>query len=158
MNIREAIATDLDQLAALFDQYRVFYRKPSDVPAAQKFLNERIAHQDSKIYVTETDNSTLAGFVQLYPLFSSTRVQRLWLLNDLFVNLVYRGQGVSVKLIERAKQLVVASSACGMFLETEKTNLIGNNLYPKTGFKLNEVSNFYEWNNETGVNDQDAIL
>jgi len=33
-----------------------------------------------------------------------------------------------------------------MFLETEKTNLIVNALYPKTGFVLNSDSNYYEWN------------
>jgi len=36
-----------------------------------------------------------------------------------------------------------------MFLETEKPNLIGNKLYPKTGFELNEGSNFYEWNTKS---------
>jgi len=49
-------------------------------------------------------------------------------------------------LIEKAKNLVEMSDAFGLFLETEKSNLIGNNLYPKAGFKLNEDSNFYEWN------------
>ena len=32
-----------------------------------------------------------------------------------------------------------------MMLETEKSNKIGNNLYPETGFKKNDLSNFYEW-------------
>ena len=32
-----------------------------------------------------------------------------------------------------------------MMLETEKSNKIGNDLYPKTGFKINNLSNFYEW-------------
>jgi len=41
--------------------------------------------------------------------------------------------------------LVKKSNACGMMLETEKSNRIGNNLYPKTGFKINDLSNFYEW-------------
>ena len=32
-------------------------------------------------------------------------------------------------------------------LETEKMNKIGNQLYLKTGFIQNQVSNFYEWTN-----------
>ncbi|MFT6871357.1 MAG: GNAT superfamily N-acetyltransferase [Roseivirga sp.] len=68
----------------------------------------------------------------------------MWLLNDLFVSPEFRGKGISVKLIERAKELVKDSSACAMFLETERSNLIGDNLYPKTEFKLNEGSNFYK--------------
>jgi ribosomal protein S18 acetylase RimI-like enzyme len=30
-------------------------------------------------------------------------------------------------------------------LETEKSNTTGNNLYPKTGFVLDELHNFYYW-------------
>lgn len=145
MQVREAKKSDLDQLSALFDGYRVFYRKDSDKEKAKEFLSERLQNNDSEIYVYESNEGKLAGFVQLYPLFSSTRMRKLWLLNDLFVSPDFRGQGVSVKLIERAKQLVADSSAFGMFLETEKTNLIGNNLYPRTGFKLNEESHYYEW-------------
>ena len=58
-----------------------------------------------------------------------------------------RSKGFSIGLIQKAKTLVVETNACGMYLETDKTNLIGNNLYPKTGFKLNSTTNFYEWTN-----------
>ena len=147
MNIRKTTSADLNQLAQLFDGYRVFYRKNSDLDGAFSFLKERLEQKDSEIYVCEFEGK-LIGFVQLYPLFSSTRMKKLWLLNDLFVDSDYRGKGVSVQLIERAKQLVRDSNACGMFLETEKSNKIGNNLYPKTGFTFNEGSNFYDWNVE----------
>ncbi|HIA36003.1 MAG TPA: GNAT family N-acetyltransferase [Flavobacteriales bacterium] len=147
MITREAEKKDLEQLVELFDGYRVFYRKDSDLKATISFLSERLDNKDSKIFISETINNQLVGFVQLYPLFSSTRMKKLWLLNDLFVKPEFRGQGCSVKLIERAKKLVKDSSACAMFLETEKSNIIGNNLYPKTGFKLNKGSNFYEWSN-----------
>ena len=100
-----------------------------------------------KFFVAENSDRMLVGFVQLYPLFSSTRMKKLWLLNDLFVNPEFRSKGVSVNLIDKSKQLVKETKACGMFLETEKSNFIGNNLYPKTEFKLNEGSNYYEWNN-----------
>lgn len=145
MNYRKATLKDIDQVAKLFDGYRVFYKKESDVKKAQLFLEERIMNNDSEIFVAENDDHKLLGFVQLYPLFSSTRMKKLWLLNDLFVDANYRGKEISVGLINRAKQLVKETNACGMFLETEKSNLIGNNLYPKTGFELNKGSNFYEW-------------
>lgn len=148
MTTRTAQSTDLEQLSHLFNGYRVFYRKESDVPAAKDFLMQRLTKADSEIFVCETPEGQLVGFVQLYPLFSSTRMQKLWLLNDLFVDPDYRGRGISVQLIERAKQLVRDSEACAMFLETERSNDIGNALYPRTGFKLNEGSNFYEWTKE----------
>ena len=145
MNYRKAQNKDLDDLSALFDKYRVFYRKEADIERAKDFLAERISSNDSEIFVAENTESQLVGFVQLYPLFSSTRMEKLWLLNDLFVDPDNRGKGVSIGLINKAKELVKKSDACGMFLETEKSNLIGNNLYPKTGFELNKGANFYEW-------------
>jgi ribosomal protein S18 acetylase RimI-like enzyme len=146
MNYRKAKNKDLDFLTELFDSYRVFYRNKTDIGNAKMFLEERISRNDSEIFVAENTEQKLIGFVQLYPLFSSTRMEKLWLLNDLFVNPEYRGKGISIGLINRAKELVKESNACGMFLETEKSNFIGNKLYPKTGFELNEGSNYYQWN------------
>mgnify|MGYP001796220860 CR=1 FL=1 len=143
--IRPATSVDLPQLANLFDQYRVFYRKDSDIQGAQNFLQERLTLADSHIYVSE-ENGILQGFVQLYPIFSSTRMQRLWLLNDLFVAPNHRGKGLSLLLLDAGKQLCRNTNACGVLLETEKSNAIGNQLYPRADFKLNDGSNFYEWN------------
>lgn len=143
--VREATLQDLDELAALFDAYRVFYEKQSDIAAAHAFLSERITRNESEIFVAIHPDGAMTGFVQLYPLFSSTRMRRLWLLNDLFVHPRYRGQGISVMLIDAAKQLCVRTGACGMMLETAQSNVIGNNLYPATGFTLDTGHNYYSW-------------
>ena len=145
MNIRRANIKDIPQLAALFDAYRVFYEKASDIEQAEIFLSERIHKNESVIFVAENEAHMLTGFVQLYPLFSSTRMKRFWLLNDLYVAPEQRGKGISVALIDAAKELCSISGSCGMMLETAKSNLIGNNLYPKTGFELDEAHNYYSW-------------
>lgn len=150
-NIRKAIQEDLVQISHLFDEYRVFYHKTSDLLAAQQFLSERLEKKDSEIFVAENEEK-LVGFVQLYPLFSSTRMKRYWLLNDLYVNSNSRGKGFSKALIERAKELCRESDSCGMYLETGKTNMIGNQLYPGTGFRKYDEVNFYEW--EVIINDK----
>lgn len=147
INYRKAEVKDLFQLSKLFDKYRVFYNKTSDASGAQKFLLERIENSDSEIIVAETEDGSLVGFTQLYPLFSSTKMQRLWLLNDLYVSELFRGKGVSKALIDAAKEIAINTNACGLLLETAKTNEIGNRLYPATGFKLESESNFYFWNN-----------
>jgi len=144
MRVREAKLSDLKNLSVLFNSYRMFYGKKFDLKVAEEFLRSRIEKKDSKIFVCDFNNE-LSGFVQLYPLFSSTRVSKYWLLNDLFVDIKKRGKGYSKLLIERSKELVIESKACGMMLETEKSNDIGNMLYPSTGFKKNELCNFYEW-------------
>lgn len=145
MTIRKATIDDLQQLAVLFDAYRVFYEKTSDIEQALVFLSERIHKNESVIFVAENEDNILTGFVQLYPLFSSTRMKRFWLLNDLFVAKEQRSKGISIALIDAAKELCRTSGSCGMMLETAKSNLIGNNLYPKTGFELDEAHNYYSW-------------
>jgi len=142
--IRRATTNDLPQLSQLFDAYRVFYRKPSDITRASNFLNERMKENDSVVFVDD-ENGTLTGFTQLYPQFSSTRMQRSWLLNDLYVQPSFRGKGISKKLIEAAKQLARETNAAGLLLETEKTNKTGNQLYPSAGFVLYNETNFYWW-------------
>lgn len=146
-NTRKATLQDLEQLAGLFDQYRIFYHKDSDIPAAEKFLKERIENKDSEIFVAE-NKGKLVGFVQLYPLFSSTRMKRYWLLNDLYVNENFRGKGFSKQLIEESKELAKSTGAAGILLETGKSNDIGNQLYPSCGFEIYDEVNFYEWTNK----------
>ena len=143
-NTRKATIDDLSQLAQLFDEYRMFYHKSSDISGAEQFISERLENRDSEIFVVEEDGK-LGGFVQLYPLFSSTRMKRYWLLNDLYVNSNSRGKGYSKVLIEEAKVLCRTSDSCGMYLETRKENMIGNQLYPSAGFKKYDEVNFYEW-------------
>lgn len=146
MKIFQATSQQIDQVVELFDAYRVWYRKESDKAAAKAFLLERIYAKESVIFVCENEAKQLVGFTQLYPIFSSTRMQRMWLLNDLFVHNEHRGKGISKVLIEKAKELARSNNAAGILLETEKNNTIGNQLYPSVGFELEE-HNFYFWAN-----------
>jgi GNAT superfamily N-acetyltransferase len=140
--VRRASLEDVPNLAILFDQYRVFYRKESDISGAISFLSDRLSREESVVFTCEKEGF-LAGFVQLYPLFSSTRMKRLWLLNDLFVAPDFRGQGISKTLIEASINFAIQTGACGLSLETEKTNFIANQLYISTRWELDEDHNYY---------------
>jgi len=145
MFIRQATIGDLDSVVELFDQYRIFYKQASDKEGARQFLERRINYHESIIYLIEVNEKDV-GFVQLYPIFSSVRMKRMWLLNDLFVDSNYRGKGLSKALIEQCKKLCENSGAAGLMLETEKSNTIGNQLYPATGFQLSDNNYYYYWN------------
>ncbi|MDC6456642.1 GNAT family N-acetyltransferase [Flavobacteriaceae bacterium] len=145
MKSRKATKLDIKDLSKLFDKYRIFYENKTDVETAEKFLNQRLQNGESEIFVAENEESKIVGFIQLYPIFSSTRMQKLWLLNDLFVDENYRGKGVSVLLINQSKKLCKQTEACGLILETAKTNEIGNHLYHKAGFTLDIEHNYYSW-------------
>ncbi len=146
MKIITATLDELPQIAILFDMYRVFYKKTSDIAGATAFLQDRLTQKDSQIFLLVAENEKdIIGFTQLYPLWSSTRMGKLWLLNDLFIHPAQRGHGFAHLLMERAKQLARETHAVGVMLETAKSNDIGNNLYPKAGFELDTAFNWYHW-------------
>lgn len=151
ITIRSAQPDDLRALSRLFNLYRIFYKQPDDISGAMTFISERLSAGDSQLLVSVDKDGALNGFTQLYPLFSSTRMKRLWLLNDLFVLEEFRGQGISKQLIAAAKELAINSNACGLLLETAQSNHIGNRLYPATGFVLENNSNFYFWTNKSVI-------
>jgi len=144
MEIINARIDDLDSLAEMFDLYRQFYRQPANITGAKSFLRDRMNGNESIIFISK-EKEIYTGFVQCYPIFSSVSIKRMWLLNDLFVREEFRGKGISKLLIDRCKQLAKETGAKGLMLETDKTNHIGNKLYPKEGFVLNTSSNFYSW-------------
>ncbi len=144
MIIRRATLLDLDQLVILFEAYRVWYRKEADPEKARQFLKERLILKDSVILLALHEGQAV-GFTQLYPSFSSTRMARLWILNDLFITESHRGHKHSTLLIDAVKTHCKETDGCGILLETEVSNTIGNKLYLKTGFQLEE-NNFYYWN------------
>ena len=146
IHIRQAALEDMEALVALFDAYRVWYEKPSDPQGAEDFLRARMEQGESIVYLA-CEGEAVVGFTQLYPLFSSTRMKRLWLLNDLFVDAAHRGKGISKLLLERAKTLARETGACEVMLETAKTNDIGNQLYSSAGFELGTDFNWYHWEN-----------
>lgn len=145
MKIIQASIKELDIAADLFNEYRIFYGKPSDIDAARNFLTDRINNNESVIYIAYDENGNGMGFTQLYPLFSSTRVSKLWLLNDLFVNEKFRNKGVAEALLEKAKKLAIETGSCGLTLETANSNLPAQKLYEKNGWQRDEDHTFFSW-------------
>ncbi|MDI9356638.1 MAG: GNAT family N-acetyltransferase [Chitinophagaceae bacterium] len=138
---------NLPELALLFDTYRIFYGQKSDVDSAYLFLKERMKKKESEIFIASIEKK-IAGFVQLYPIFTSVGMKRLWLLNDLYVDETMRGKGIAKKLIERCKVLAHKTNAKGLFLQTQNTNQKAQELYTKMGFSKDTDFSDYYWNRE----------
>nr|WP_298929892.1 GNAT family N-acetyltransferase [uncultured Allomuricauda sp.] len=145
MKFRKAILRDIPNLAKLFEEYRVFYGEESNLELAASFIGQRIKNGESIVFIGENADNQIVGFAQLYPLFSSTRLKKIWLLNDLFVDSNFRGRGISKNLLDCAKDLCRETGACELTLETQRNNIIANRLYKKTGFLLDIEHNFYAW-------------
>ncbi|HEU5218806.1 MAG TPA: GNAT family N-acetyltransferase [Gemmatimonadales bacterium] len=143
MNLRRATIADLPTLVPLFDAYRAFYSQPSDPARAERFLRERLAGNESVIYLAESGGTPL-GFVQLYPSFWSVAACRSWILNDLFVSPEHRGTGAGRALMERARAHAVQTGAGGLSLATQRTNLTAQRLYESEGWQRDEEFLHYE--------------
>ena len=138
ITVRHATIHDLDLVAPLFDAYRVFYRQPSDLAASAHFLRERFQHHESVVMLAVDEEGEGAGFVQLYPVFTSVRMGRLYLLNDLFVAPRARRRGVAAALMHEATDYARAVGAMGIMLTTAHANVEAQRLYESLGWKKDE--------------------
>ena len=100
MNIKGINLSEANLVIGLFDKYRVFYKKDSDIGLAERFIKTRLGNNESVIFVAlEGDQPT--GFTQLYPKYSSVSAVKNWILNDLYVDSNYRKQGIGEALIKK---------------------------------------------------------
>ncbi|MFN6571689.1 GNAT family N-acetyltransferase [Dendronalium sp. ChiSLP03b] len=142
MQVVLAAAEHLENLSVLFDLYRVFYQQTSDLESAKKFLYKRLQNRDSVIFVVNVENN-LVGFTQLYPSFSSVSMKRVWILNDLFVQEVYRNKGVARLLMEAAENYAKETKAVRIVLATQIANTVAQKLYESRGYLKDEE--FYHY-------------
>ncbi|ETW08329.1 hypothetical protein H310_00939 [Aphanomyces invadans] len=132
--VHRAAVADIDRIAPLFDGYRMFYRQPSDIGRAKTFLFDRLSRQESVLFFAVDDQGCAGGFVQLYPSFSSVTMERVWILNDLFVVPAARRQGIAKLLMNHARDFAQADGAKGLSLETDHDNYVGQGLYEALGY------------------------
>ncbi len=132
--ITRATLADLDVLAPLFDAYRVFYGKPSDPAMARAFLHERLADNESVLFLARDAGGRALGFTQLYPCFSSVSARRLWILNDLFVSPDARRRGVAKALLQRAREHGNETGVVRLTLQTAHDNVQAQALYESLGW------------------------
>lgn len=128
---------DLEALVPLFDGYRRFYRQASDLQGARAFLAERIKRNESVIFLAMREGAAV-GFAQLYPLFSSVSLKRLWVLNDLFVAPEARRSGAGRALLARAERWAKETGAKGLTLSTEITNATAQRVYEAADWTKDE--------------------
>ena len=144
MRIIEASTKDIETMVPLFDGYRVFYKQDSNPEAARKFIRERLQRLDSVIFLAISEKGEGMGFTQLYPSFSSVALQRVYILNDLFVSEAFRGKGIGETLLEHAKDFAREKGARGLTLETAIDNP-AQKLYERLGWKKDDKVFHYTW-------------
>src|SRR6185312_8843763 len=134
-SVDQAGIRDLDTVAGLFDAYRQFYEQPPDPDGSRRFLRERFQLQESLVLLARGGGGEGLGFTQLYPLFSSVRAVRTWLLNDLFVAPQARRQGVGAALLREAAVRARERGAARLSLSTALDNAPAQALYESLGWR-----------------------
>jgi ribosomal protein S18 acetylase RimI-like enzyme len=132
--IKRVTLQDLDAVVPLFDAYRRFYSQPSDEARGRRFLEARLLAEESVILLA-TQDGIASGFTQLYPMFSSVRTGRMWILNDLYVSADARRGGVGRALLDAAADFARADGAVGIVLETTRDNDTARALYRAAGWE-----------------------
>lgn len=143
ITITKASLSDIDIIAPLFDAYRVFYKQESDILTAKKFISDRLHKNESTIFLARSGDEVV-GFTQIYPVFSSVTVQRMHILNDLFVNSDFRGKGIATLLLNEAKHFAVENGSKGLGLETAHDNP-AQALYERLGWEKDDSTLHYFW-------------
>ncbi|HRQ66344.1 MAG TPA: GNAT family N-acetyltransferase [Xanthomonadaceae bacterium] len=142
IRVRQAVLADLDGVAALFDAYRQFYGQAADRDAARAFLLRRFEHGESVLFIAEAGGDAV-GFIQLYPMFSSVALARIFVLNDLYVHPSARGLGAGRYLLDAATTYARALGAVRVVLETTVDNTTAQALYAATGWSRQQGFHVY---------------
>jgi ribosomal protein S18 acetylase RimI-like enzyme len=155
LTIKQVAAPEVNLVAGLFNQYRIFYKQLSDIGMAKAYLEARLENNESIIFVAIADDQPV-GFTQLYPKYSSAKLTKNWILNDLFVALSHRKKGIGAALIKTAMDFAKAQGSTFLQLETGTDNYAAQSLYEAIGFKKQEEdSTFFLY--KIGLNTQNRL-
>jgi GNAT superfamily N-acetyltransferase len=133
VTVRQAVLSDLAELATLFNQYREHQGEANDLIAAQQFLQARFNHGESVVFIAH-DANVPVGFAQLYPIYSSVSLKRVFVLNDLFVHESGRRKGVASKLLTAIETYAWSLGAVRVTLNVARNNKSGQALYEAKGW------------------------
>ena len=144
MKIIQGNREHLNELATLFNNYRIFYRQESNLEGVKSFLSELFLKQDSIIFIAYINNVAV-GFTQLYTLLSSVSMRPMFVLNDLYIDSNYRNKQIGTALINKAKTICNENGYKGLIIQTEQTNP-AQHLYQGLGFVKDKDLSFF-WTN-----------
>lgn len=154
MEIKRISSLESNLVIELFDNYRVFYKQPSDIELAKDFIQARLDNNESVIFVAtvnEENQIKPIGFTQLYPKFSSGKAIKMWVLNDLYVEPEYRRKSTGENLIKTALKYAKQDGARYVELSTAVDNYNAQSLYESIGFyKQNPDIDFISYKIDLG--------
>lgn len=145
IKVISASNSNIIDIAELFNKYRVFYKKKSDLNSAIEFIQHRFTRKESFLFAAYL-NDKVVGFTQVYPTFSSVGMKEIYVLNDLFIDTNFRRLGVGKALIQHVKKFAQTNKVDTVILETSSNNSTAKALYESFGFSKEVNVDHYSLN------------
>ena len=142
LTVRTATPEDVEEIVPLFDAYRQFFTKQPDLATSRAFLAERLEKGES-VVLAAFDGGRAAGFLQLYPLFSSWYCRRQWFLSDLYVAEEFRKLGIGKRLVESCIDFAARTQARAILVELPFSEPHLVKFYGELGFNKDAVFDLY---------------
>lgn len=139
MQIIECTLEQLNDVATLFNQYRIFYELPDDLETSRDFLQANLENNRSRIFLLLDDDVQAVAFAQLYPALCSLAMKRFYWLYDLFVAPQARKSGYARQLMNHLSTLLTAEGADRISLDTATSNKAAQALYESLGYQQEGV-------------------
>ena len=141
MTIRPASRGDIASLTDLMFNYIVgFYRQEDQERSAiEKHIEYILEHPREGVQFVIEENAELLGFATLYYSYSTLRLQRIAILNDLFLSQQARGQGLGEALFKHCLEFARDQDVAFLQWETTKDNVVARSLYDKMGGDVSDL-------------------
>ncbi len=135
----EAVSSaHLSELLRLYIAYRAFYGEAPEEERAIAFIRDRVMQLSGRYFLAWDDRSRAIGFMHLMPSTNTLAMRPIWLLEDLYVDVAARGQGVATSLLGYAEEFARSSGAERLTLATAHDNLAAQHIYKKLGYVRDE--------------------
>lgn len=131
--VRAAAHPDYDQWRRLWDGYNEFYSRSGTTALADEITAatwERFFDESEPVHCLVAERAgRLIGLTHYLFHRSTTAIQPICYLQDLFTSADARGKGVGRALIEAVYDRARAASSPRVYWQTHETNLIAQRLY-----------------------------
>lgn len=148
--VRNATVDDVDAVAPLFDLYRQFFAGREELERSRAFLRERLERKES-VVLAAFDDAGCAGFLQLYPLFSSWYCKRQWFLSDLYVMEDRRQLGIGRKLVHACIDFAKHTDSRSILVEIPFSEPHLVKFYSELSFVKDDVFELYRCKIDAGA-------
>ena len=101
--------------------------------ARQNLVSCMRQRQDAVIVMAFVDSEP-AGLINCFEGFSTFSCKPVLNIHDVIVCPVYRGQGLSIKMLQQVEQLAIQRGCCKLTLEVLEKNTLARAAYHKFGF------------------------